>query len=130
LICLDDDGIVVLVRRERIVMSTVVVGVALRERLGEDGVRALDEYVERRTEVWRTEVVNTCTERFDVRLQNYAGKNDVLDGFNKVIDKLADTKIELADRLSNMRVELLRWSFAFWLGQILAIAAILGVLTP
>jgi hypothetical protein len=40
LICLDDDGIVVLVRRERVVMSTVVVGVALRERLGEDGVRA------------------------------------------------------------------------------------------
>lgn len=41
-----------------------------------------------------------------------------LDGFNKVVDKLADTKIELADRLSNMRVELVRWSFAFWLGQI------------
>ena len=106
-------------------MGKIVDRCGVARALGEDGVRALDEYVEQRAEVWRTDVVNTCTERFDTRLQNYAGKNDVLDGFNKVIDKLADTKIELADRLSNMRVELLRWSFAFWLGQILVIAAIL-----
>ena len=111
-------------------MGRVVVGMALRERLGEDGVRALDEYVEHRSEVWRTDVVNSCAERLDTRLQHYAGKHDVFDGFNKVVDKLADTKIELAERLSNMRVELLRWSFAFWLGQILAVAAILQVLAP
>ena len=59
------------------------------------------------------------------RLQNYAAKDDVLDGFNKVIDRLADTKIDLGDRHSNMRVELLRRSFELWLGHILAIAAIL-----
>lgn len=102
-------------------MGKVVVGVVLRERLGEDGVRALDEYVEQRAEVWRSDVVNTCSERLDTRLQNYAGKNDVIDGFSKVLDKLAETKIELADRLSNMRVEIVRWSFAFWLGQIVVI---------
>ena len=111
-------------------MGKVVIGVVLRERLGEDGVRALDDYVEQRAEVWRSDVVNICSERLDTRLQNYAGKNDVLDGFNKVIDKLAETKIELADRMSNIRVELVRWSFAFWLGQILVIAAILRVLLP
>lgn len=109
-------------------MSTVVVGAVLRERLGEDGVRALDEYVERRTEVWRADVVNTCTERFDARLENYAGKSEVLDGFNKVIERLADTKIELADRMSAMRVELLRWSFAFWLGQIAVITGLMALM--
>jgi len=111
-------------------MGKIIVGVALRDRLGEDGARALSEYVEQHAELWRADVVSSCTERIDTRLQHYAGKNDVLDGFNKVVDKLADTKIELSDRLSNMRVEMLRWSFVFWLGQILAIAAILRVLNP
>jgi hypothetical protein len=114
-------------QEEGLVMSKVL-GAALRERLGEDGVRALDEYVQQQAAVWRSEVVNTCSERLHTRLQNYAGKNDVLDGFNKVLDKLAETKIELTDRMSNMRVELVRYSFAFWLGQILAFAAILWML--
>jgi hypothetical protein len=73
-------------------------------------------------------VVNACSERVDARLQNYAAKSEVVDGFAKVIDRLADTKIELADRLAQMRVELLRWSFAFWAGQLLVIAALIGVL--
>ena len=106
-------------------MGKGVIGVVLRERLGEDGVRALDDYVEQRAEVWRSDMVNICSDRLDTRLQNYAGKNDVLDGFSKVLDKLAETKIELADRLSNMRVEIVRWSFAFWLGQI---AVIMGAI--
>jgi hypothetical protein len=109
-------------------MGKIVVGVALRERLGDDGVQALDEYVEQRADAWRTDVVNACSERFDARLQNYAAKSEVVDGFAKVIDRLADTKIELADRLAQMRVELLRWSFAFWVGQLLVIAALIGVL--
>ena len=93
--------------------------------------RALSEYVEQQAELWRTDVVNSCTERIDTRLQ-YAKKSEVLDGFSKVLDKIADTKLELADRLSStkielgnrmsdMRVEWLRWSFAFWLGQVVVI---------
>ncbi len=73
-------------------------------------------------------MVNVCSERLDLRLQHYAGKHDVSDGFTKVVDRLADTKIELSDRLAQMRVELVRWSFAFWLGQILVFAALLRVL--
>ena len=84
-------------------------------------------------------MVNSCTVRFDARLQDYAEKNDVRDGFNKIVDKIADTKIELADRLSStkielgnrmsdMRVEWLRWSFAFWLGQVAVIAGLMALM--
>ena len=120
-------------------MGKIVVGVALRDRLGEAGARELSDYIEQQGDVWRADAVNTCTDRFNTRLQNYAGKSEVLDGFNKVIDRLADTKIELADRmsatkielgdrLSEMRVELLRWSFAFWIGQVAVMAGAMALM--
>ncbi len=64
-------------------------------------------------------MVNTCTERIDGRLHDFATRSDVSEGFERIIDKLAD-----------LRVELLRWSFAFWLGQIVVLAALLRVLIP
>lgn len=95
-------------------MGKIVIGVALRDRLGEDGARALNEFVEQHADAWRTDVVNTCIERVDGRLHTNAKRGDVAEGFEKVINKLAD-----------LRVELVRWSFAFWLGQI---AVIMGAM--
>ena len=95
-------------------MKRVPVAVALRERLGDDGARELSDFVEQHGDVWRTNVVDTCTERIETI---YAKRSDVLEGFERIIGKLSD-----------IRVELLRWSFAFWLGQILVFAALLRVL--
>jgi hypothetical protein len=100
-------------------MRRVPVAVTLRDRLGDDGARELNDFVEQHGDVWRTDVVNTCTERIDGRLHNYTKRSEVLEGFEKIIEKLAD-----------LRVELLRWSFAFWIGQIIALAALLRVLLP
>lgn len=96
-------------------MRRVVVGVALRDRLGEDGARGLDEYVESAGEVWRTNVINACTDRFDARLQECAKPNEMNEGFARIVNQLADT-----------RVEILRWSFAFWLGQVAVIVAFMA----
>lgn len=95
-------------------MGKIVIGVALRDRLGEDGARALSEYMEQHADTWRTDVVNSCIERVDGRLHTYARRDDVAEGFEKIINKLAD-----------LRVELVRWSFASWLGQI---AVIMGAM--
>lgn len=100
-------------------MRRVPVSPALRERLGDDGARELNDFVEQHADMWRSDVVNTCTDRFDGRLHDYARRSEVSEGFERIVNKLAD-----------LRVEMLRWSFAFWLGQILAIAAILRVLIP
>jgi hypothetical protein len=91
----------------------------LRERLGADGARELNDFVEQHTDLWRTDVVTTCTERFDARLHDYPKRSDVYEGFERIVNKLAD-----------LRVELLRWSFAFWVGQIVVIAALLRFLLP
>lgn len=90
---------------------------ALRERLGDDAARAMSEFVQQYGQEWRIDVVETCTERIDGRLRDYATRDDVAKGFERIVDKLAD-----------IRVELLRWSFAFWVGQVaVVLAAMLAI---
>lgn len=96
-------------------MPRVPVGLALRDRLGENGVRDLETYIEQHEENRRTDVVNQITERLDFRMNECAKRNDMFEGFARVVDRMAD-----------MKVELLRWSFAFWLGQIAVIMALLS----
>jgi len=100
-------------------MKKVNVGLALRDRLGEPGTQGLTEYVERHGEVWRDDVVNACMERMDGQWHDY--KRHVDDKFGKVHERFDRVVNQLAD----MRVEILRWTFAFWAGQILATIALL-----
>lgn len=95
-------------------MRKVSVGLALRERLGESGVRDLNEYVSEHGEAWRVEMVNAIAERVDLRMNECAKRNEMSDGFSRVVTQMAD-----------MKVELLRWSFAFWVGQVAVIAVLL-----
>lgn len=57
-----------------------------------------------------------CTERVDVHLERFALKDDLVNG-------LAAIRKEMSD----LRVELLRWTFAFWLGQVMAMAGLMAV---
>jgi hypothetical protein len=91
-------------------MARVPVGLALRDRLGEHGVRDLETYIEQHEENRRTDVVNQFTERLDFRMNQCAKRDEMIDGFSRVVDRMAD-----------MKVELLRWSFAFWIGQVAVI---------
>ena len=96
-------------------MARVPVGLALRDRLGDNGVRDLEIYIEQHEENRRTDVVNRITERLDFRMSECAKRNEMTDGFSHVVSQMAD-----------MKVELLRWSFAFWIGQLAVIAMLLS----
>lgn len=109
-------------------MGKIVVGIVLRDRLGEDGARALSEFVEQHSEAWRAEVVDTCSDRLNGRLHDYAKRSEVGEGFERMVNMLADVKVELSDKLAGMRVEILRWSFLFWIGQVAALFAAMTML--
>ena len=96
-------------------MTRVPVGLALRDRLGENGVRDLETYIEQHEENRRTDVVNQITERLDFRMNECAKRNEMTDGFSRVVHQMADIKVEI-----------LRWSFAFWVGQVAVIAVLLS----
>ncbi len=95
----------------------VVVGVALREHLGEDATRALAEYVEHSGEEWRGRVIDTCTERVEGRMHHCADRNEVVDGFAR-----------LATQMAEIKVEILRWCFAFWVGQVVVTLGVVALL--
>ena len=96
-------------------MTRVPVGLALRDRLGEDGVRDLETYIEQHEENRRTDVVNQITERLDFRMNECAKRNEMTDGFSRIVSQMADIKVDI-----------LRWSFAFWVGQVVVIAVLLS----
>jgi len=92
-------------------------GVVLRQRLGEEAAHELGEYVVNHGDAWRRDVMTSCTDRIDVRIERFALREDLVTG-------LAEIRQEMAA----MRVELLRWSFAFWVGQVAATAALMALL--
>jgi hypothetical protein len=107
-----DDGIVVDMEVD---MPQVPVGLALRDRLGENGVRDLEDHLEQHRQAWRVDVVNAVSERLDYRFKECAKREDMVHGFARVEKQMA-----------NMKVEILRWSFLFWIGQVATIAVLLS----
>ena len=97
-------------------MKTTV-PVALRERLGEDATHAFYDYIESSSENWRRDVTTVCTERMDLRMEHLASRQDLVEGFARV-----------REEMGTLRVELLRWSFAFWIGQVAATAGLMALL--
>jgi hypothetical protein len=96
-------------------MTRVPVGVALRDRLGENGVDDLNDYLEAHRQAWRVDVVNAISERLDYRMNECAKRDDMTNGFAAVAKQMADVKVEI-----------LRWSFVFWIGQVATIAVLLS----
>jgi hypothetical protein len=93
-----------------------VIGAALRDRLGDDASRELADYLERCGEEWRQQAVGVCTARVEGKMDHYADRNEVVDGFARIASQMAD-----------MKVELVRWSFAFWVGQVVVTLAIVAL---
>jgi hypothetical protein len=79
---------------------------ALRERLGDQAFGELTEMASDASHVWRDEVLELATERFGRMLAEEAGK----------------LRVEIA----NLRAETLKWSFAFWVGQVVAMIGVLA----
>lgn len=96
-------------------MTRVPVGLALRDRLGENGVRDLQDYIDEHREAWRTDMVNAVSERLDHRINQCATRDEMTKGFAAI-----------GARIDAAKVELLQWSFVFWIGHVATIAVLLA----
>ena len=85
------------------------ISAALRDRLGHDASIGLVELVESEHTEWSERVLSVAVERFERRLA----------------EEIASLRVAVVRELHDGRVEMLKWAFLFWVGQV---AAVLGLL--
>ena len=93
------------------------VPVALRARLGDDATFGLIEFFDSEQKDWSDQVLTAAADRFERRLSEEISTLRV---------ELHDGLLSVRQELATTRVEMLKWSFLFWLGQVAAMAGLLG----
>jgi hypothetical protein len=81
----------------------------LREKLGADGAEALAQLLNQSALGMQDATLSLAEERFERRLA----------------DELGKLELRLTERMAGLETRLLRWAFAFWVGQF---AVLLGIL--
>ena len=118
-------------------MPAVELGVALRERLGADASSDLVEAFR----AAHNDMLITATERLEERLSTLAAelrgemaslrsdlRQEIAAGDTALRVALVEGLSQIRREMSDMRVDVLRWSFLFWLGQVAATATMLAIL--
>src|SRR5262249_54137655 len=109
--------------RKADVMERTRVSLALRERLGAAGGAGLQEFVDHELIRVEERVLNLAVERFERRLVTEAAGLRV-----ELTTKMMDGFSAIRQELATNRVEALRWSFLFWVGQVAAMVGLFTIL--
>jgi hypothetical protein len=72
---------------------------------------------------WKEEVLNLATDRFERRLTEEMATLRL-----DLRQELHDSLTAVRQELSTSRVELIRWSFLFWVGQVAAMTALMALM--
>ncbi len=125
---------------------------ALSGRLGPDATNGLLQVLDRSHQEAREDVVTACTERFERRLvEETSGLRIQINQVEATLrqdmttlgsslrlemttlggslrQEIADLGVSLRAEIASGRVEFIKWSFLFWIGQVLAMIGILGIM--
>jgi hypothetical protein len=96
-----------------------VVPLALRGRLESDATAGLLGLLNQSHKEEREAVISACTERFERRL---------VEEVSGVRVQLAQAESTIREDIAAGRVDLFKWCFLFWVGQVLAIVGVMGVM--
>lgn len=111
-------------------MRFVHVPVALEERLGETGATALAEMLDEGHRECVESVMTHCAERFERRLVEETSRLRVelaqLGG--ELRGEMHSGFAAVREQMSADRVELLKWAFAFWVGQLVSVVGLVALL--
>jgi hypothetical protein len=87
-------------------MSVRRVPGSVRQQLGDEATFGLIELLDSEQKDWSDRMLTMTADRFERRLTEQVGL--------------------LRQDIADARVEMLRWSFVFWIGQVAAVAALLA----
>ena len=121
-------------------MDIEQVPAALQARLGPQASGALLELLDRSHRTAREDVITACTERFDRRLVEESSglrlqisqvearlRQEFARVESSIRQDMAELRASLREDIAAGRVDLLKWCFLFWVGQVLAVGGMLGV---
>jgi len=116
------------------------VPVALQAHLGPQASGGLLELLDRSRRTAREDVITACTERFDQRLvEETSGlrvqiaqvesrlRQEIARVESGIRKDMAELRASLREDIAAGRVDLFTWCFLFWIGQVLAVGGMLGV---
>jgi len=90
-------------------MEPVRVPLALRARLGTGAADAVEDLLNETGREWREDVTSLVEARFERRLT----------------EALSDLKLGLREEMATTRVEMFKWSFLFWIGQVVTLGGLM-----
>jgi hypothetical protein len=90
---------------------------ALRGRLGDDATFGLVELLESERKDGSEHMIGLASDRFERRLAEELG------GMRTA---LSDGLAAIRQETATARLEMLKWSFVFWIGQVAAVAGLLA----
>ena len=82
-------------------MSVIALPKILADRLTEEGTKALVEIFKQVESSVQESTIRTVEERFERRLAEEIGK----------------LRVEMHELIGNLRADIIRWMFIFWIGQ-------------
>ena len=101
-------------------MAIVSVPKILRAKLGDDGAEALIQFFNeaQNANSQKEEIIEIVEEKFERRLSEELVKLRV---------EMTEMKSELSNEMANIRADVIKWMFIFWVGQIGVFVGILLV---
>jgi len=102
-------------------MASGRVPAAVRTRLGDDATFGLIELLDSDRREWSEHVLSVAADRFERRLTE-----EISDFREEIREGLRDGLTSVRQEIATTRVEMLRWSFLFWIGQVAAMAGLLA----
>lgn len=118
-------------------MDGTVVSAALRERLGPEATGGLPDLLDMARREWNENVIEVCAARFErrlvvevagLRLEDAAIRQQITELGATLRGEVAALGAGLRREMADGRFELLRWCFLFWVGQLVAVAGVLGLM--
>lgn len=104
-------------------MAASRIPAALRTHLGDDATFGLIDVLNSEKKDWSEHVLAAATDRFERRLTE-----EISLFRGEFHQALHDGLTAIRNELATTRVELLKWSFLFWVGQLAAVAGLLAVM--
>ena len=99
-------------------MPLITVPKVLRERLGEEGADSLIALINKADEEVKEDILVFVEEKFEKRLTEEIGK---------VNERISKEIAGLTNLISEVKADMIKWMFIFWVGQIGVIIGILSI---